>query len=177
MNPIRAQFPKTSPPAAPPPERPAAPPPQMSGPVGPPPPIVEAPKDFEGFMAAAVKARTGRIDYAQFWATMAQAEANNRIADTLSELVGLFAPVQIDVEEGVGESISVGSATITDGILSAKEAIIEEVMGLIPAELKTAFVALLKARAAEVLAAMQGAGENSKPGPSSVFDTVVGKKP
>lgn len=112
MNPIRAQFPKKSPPAAPPPERPAAPPPQMSGPVGPPPPIVEAPKDFEGFMIAAIKARTGRIDYAQFWAAMAQAEANNRIANRLDELLQYLGARDTDDKEPdgprLGEQITMG---------------------------------------------------------------------
>ncbi len=94
-------------------------PPQLNAPVGPPPPEVVLPTTFEGYIELAKKVSRGEMtDKALIWVGMGQAEATNRIANALEELLGFLNPSQ---DESGEEHPSGLAAAIADGILMADE--------------------------------------------------------
>lgn len=105
----------------------ALPPPNVPVPM-PPPPIVEDPVGYDGYIEAALKARKGRMDYAQFWAAMAQAEATKLVAaklEGLLEFVGFYDEVSDeDAEAGATlprlDSIIAAGIQLADMRLMAK---------------------------------------------------------
>lgn len=102
-------------------------PPQMNAPVGPPPPHPELPMDYEGFMELAKKVSRGTMtDKAQLWVGMALADALNRLADGVWELVGALHPTEIELPNGdTEEAQSVLSDAIADGLILASEATVK----------------------------------------------------
>lgn len=90
------------------------------------PPPVEDPVGYDGYMAAALKARSGAgPQFAQFWATMAQAEATKLVAAKLEgmlEFVGFYDEVS-DEDAKAGADLprldQVLAFAIADGLLKA----------------------------------------------------------
>jgi len=117
-------------------------PPQMNNPVGPPPAAVPEPKTFEELMVVALKARGGRLDFAQFWASMAQASATKQVADRLEELV-----VFLGARDGDADEQRVFSDVIADGIINVALAANEE---LLPEGMIDLAKAAMAARMAEL---------------------------
>lgn len=107
-------------------------PPQINAPVGLPPPPVEVPSDFDGFLSTALKVRGGRLDMAQFWAVCAQAAATKLVADRFEELL-VFVGAKIEVDEDRPQL----QDQIASGILTAAaevkdmfgEVVLADVMG------------------------------------------------
>jgi len=89
---------------------------QMNAPVGPPPPAVKDPETFEEIFALALKARSGRLDFAQFWASLAQAQALNRAADRLDELMDYLGARDTEDEVGSGPRLA---DQVTNGIVGS----------------------------------------------------------
>ncbi len=88
----------------------------------PPPPEPELPTTYEGYvdLAKQVGRQSGPLQQkAMLWAALAQAEATNRLADGLEELLGFLNPA----DDGDGEDSNMPSelaAAIADGILMAQ---------------------------------------------------------
>ena len=89
---------------------------QMNAPVGPPPPPAKDPETFEEIFALALKARSGRLDFAQFWASLAQAQALNRAADRLDELMDYLGARDTEDEVGSGPRLA---DQVTNGIVGS----------------------------------------------------------
>lgn len=104
-------------PAVPEPTQPPLPS-QMTRPVGPPPAPVTAPSTYDEFVTAALKARGGRMDMAQLWAQLAQADATNRAVTQLQRLNRFFGVDDVLSEDPVTDEPRL-YAVIADGVTSA----------------------------------------------------------
>lgn len=110
------------------------PPAQMNAPVGAPPAPVAAPEGIEETLAMALKARNGRIEFALFWAQMAQALATKQVADHLDELLNFLGARDAEELPDGDESDPRLQDQITMGLLSA----INELRELMPGIVKAA---------------------------------------
>jgi len=127
------------------------PPPQMTAPVGPPPVAAELPTDYEGFVELAKKVSRGAMtDKALLWANLAQAAAQNRIADQLDELLE-FLGARDEVED---DYIPDFSDQIAAGILSAVEVSKNGFLGALPPELMQKIKEVIAVRMAEAIGEM-----------------------
>lgn len=126
-------------------DRPLAPaPPQMNMPVGPPPPPVAPPEDYEGYIKAALEARSGRSGMEMLWAQLAQADAQNRIAIALEQLMEYLGANDGDGDDAAAPRLQDQIAGgMVDGVLTIKD-LVEQI---IPAQL----ISAIKARTAEIM--------------------------
>lgn len=112
---------KPKPPVAP--QAPLAGPP-MNRPVGPPPPEVELPTTFEGFVDLAKKVSRGTMtDKALIWVGLAQAMALNRIGEELTELVDALHSTEKQpslLGENIADGLSMALSSMVPGIGNAE---------------------------------------------------------
>lgn len=104
-------------------EKPLPPmPPHIGQPVGPPPGPVKAPEGYDELFAMALKLRSnGKPGMMDFWASMAQADALNRIAinlERMNEFFGVFDNDDHPDEDSVRLS-DVLTAAISDALTRA----------------------------------------------------------
>lgn len=188
MKPIRLGVPKPPPPPVPvqkfvPPKPPVAPrpmplaapipvttaenpvvPPAPSMHVGPPPAPVAAPETYEEYVKMAKDVRGGRIDMAMLWASLAQADAMNRVAESLEYLANF---VNDDNEDGVSPFANDITDGVTDGVRTAMHSLKDDLIDLVPPEIKAEVISVIKARVAEALEEMRGGAQGTKPPPST----------
>lgn len=134
-----------APPTPPPPPQVATslPPPEI--PVPPPPPTgnPKVPENYEEYVEAALKARTGNQNFMTFWATMAQADAMNRIAESLSTIEDLMTPGH----DGEPSSLS---EQIADGVQMAVHGIKDDLLTLVPEPTQAVLAASWQENAEEI---------------------------
>ncbi len=94
---------------------------QINAPVGPPPVAAPLPEDYAGYVALAKRVSTGAMtDKALLWATLALADATNRQANFLAELVNALHPTETELPDGTLDEVPPGlSMAISDGIVMA----------------------------------------------------------
>jgi len=121
-------------PALVPPSDPSLPPgpPQMNKPVGPPPPPVELPRNFEECIDTARRAAGGQIEKAHLWAVLAQAHATKQLADkvdALNEYLGVYDEADPDdKEDGENTPEPRLADAIAEGILGAVSVVKDDLL-------------------------------------------------
>lgn len=105
------------------------PPPQMDR------PVVKPPETYEEFMAIAVKARSGRLEMAVLWATLAQAAATQRVAEQLQRLNVFLGVDDLDPDrnvDGSGEDEPRLEGVLANAMVGAMLGAKDELLGELP---------------------------------------------
>lgn len=196
MNPLKPKpFPKPLPPPPPPPvpvtnftkppEVPALPPPpQITAPAleqseppvelkPDPPPFI--PSNFDEYIATAKKVPQSNSAMKDFWASMAQADATNRVANALEELLGYLHSEEDDGGEDMPSLLSV---EIANGVAASAGMVRDQLMAFImktfPSEFAE-FKAIITSRIQDGLKEMKGAPP-PRPG-ADIFRDATTEKP